>query len=266
MGHSRLGNPPKSQKWDQVVAAIVGEDDAGTTAPASDVGEIARLALEAAEKGLETALLDEGLRHTFYTLTQIVLAARQEDWKTRLDAIGVKVPEDGNLLQFTSAVQDSIDDRILSQGKSTDISEMAQQSAGEALASLTEGSATSLFGGGEEQLNKALRELSTRDGFGKLGQRFFGRFMARFLNFYLSRITSGAVGRSKLPQISDLSAFNESLTTHCDQSARIVRDFCGQWYSKTNYEQGITPTNVTRFMAVALKKLQKELQLQRGEP
>ncbi len=268
MGHSRLGNPPKSQRWDQVVATVLGDasNPTGQVPLTEEVGEVARLTLQAAETGLEHALLDEGLRHTFYTLTQIVLAAREEDWKAKLEAAGVAVPAGGNLLDFTTSVQDAIDDHILSRGKSTDVSEMAQQAAGEALASLAEPSASSLFGGGEEQLNRALRELSTKEGFARLGQRFFGRFMSRFLNFYLSRITAHAVGRGRLPQVGDLSSFNEGLNHHCEQSARIVRDFCGQWYSKTNYKEGINPANVTRFMAVALKKLRKEVQLQRGEP
>lgn len=268
MGHSRLGNPPKSQRWDQVVAAVLEEasDVNSQELVAEHVSQVANLTLHAAETGLEHALLDEGLRHTFFTLTQIVLAAREEDWKAKLAACGIAVPPGGNLLDFTTSVHDAIDDHILSRGKSTDISEMAQQAAGEALASLAEPSASSLFGGGEEQLNAALRELSTKDGFARLGQRFFGRFMSRFLNFYLSRITAGAVGGGSLPQVGDLATFNDTLAHHCEQSARIVRDFCGQWFSKTNYTEGISPANVTRFMAVALSKLRRELQLQRGKP
>lgn len=269
MGHSRLGNPPKSHKWDQVVSAVLGDaaDPPGQAPLAEDVRDIARLTLDAADAGLEHAVLDEGLRHTFFTLTQVLLAAREPDWKLKLAEAGIEVPPGGNLLDFTTAVQDAIDDHILARGKSTDVSEMAQQAAGEALASLAGPSASSLFGGGEEQLKAALRELSTKVGFARLGQRFFGRLMSRFLNFYLSRITARADGGgSRLPQVGDLSEFNEALVRHCEQSARIVRDFCGGWYSKANYEEAIHPANVSRFVAVALKKLRKELQQQKAEP
>ena len=255
-------------KWDQVVSIVLGSAAASTgqAVLTVDVEDIADRVLEAAETGLQHSLLDEGLRHTFFTLTQIVLAARDEDWRARLANVGIVVPIRANLLDFTSAVQDAIDAHVLSRGKATDVSEMAQQAAGEALASMAKTSSTSLFGGGEAELQADVRELSTREGFARLGQRFFGRFMSRFLNFYLSRMTAGAVGTPRLPQVGDLAAFNDALEWHCEQSARIVRDFCGQWYSKTNFEGGINPENVARFMAVAIKKLRKELQLQRGQP
>ena len=87
--------------------------------------------------------------------------------------------------------------------------------------------------------------------------------MARFLNFYLSRATAAQVGGSKFQSISDVSKFNSLLERHCEQTARIVRDFCAEWYSKTEYQQGIDLENTSRFMAVAVKKLQSELERQR---
>ena len=112
---------------------------------------------------------------------------------------------------------------------------------------------------------KAIRSLSTKTGFGALGQRFFGRFVARFLNSYLSRVTAATLGSPRLRDLGDVAEFNNALRTHCDQSARIVRDFCGEWYSKTEYRKGIDLENTSRFLAVALKKLRSELEQQRAE-
>src|SRR5204862_207881 len=147
----------------------------------------------------------------------------------------------------------------------TDLSEMAQQSIGETFMSLAESRTVNLFGEGGDEVRKAVRSFSTKKGFGELGQRFFGRFVARFLNFYLSRATAAALGGPRLPDIADVSDFNQALRTHCDQSARIVRDFCGDWYSKTAYEKGISPENASRFVAVAVRKLSSELAQQGGE-
>ena len=87
--------------------------------------------------------------------------------------------------------------------------------------------------------------------------------MSRFLNFYLSRVTAGRVGGDRLRQVGELTRFNQSLDDHCHQSARIVRDFCGQWYSKTEFQQGISLENTSGFMAVALRKLRDELERQK---
>jgi hypothetical protein len=160
-------------------------------------------------------------------------------------------------------VQTAIDDHLSSRGGCSDISEIAQQSAGEALARLAGTKAVTLFGAGSDELQDAVRELSTKAGFSRLGQRFFGGFMARFLNFYLSRITAAQAGGPRISQVGDLTRFNEALNAHCHQSARIVHDFCGEWYSKTEFQQGIDLKNTSGFMAVALKKLKDELQRQR---
>jgi hypothetical protein len=95
-------------------------------------------------------------------------------------------------------------------------------------------------------------------GFGDLGQRFFGRFVARFLNFYLSRVTSANLGSPRLRDLGDVAQFNHALRVHCDQSALIVRDFCGEWFSKTVYREGIL-NNTSKFLAVAFKKPRSEL-------
>src|SRR5438552_2917907 len=86
----------------------------------------------------------------------------------------------------------------------TRLSEVAQQSAGEALTSLAGSRTLSMFEGGSADLKNALHSLSTKKGFGELGQRFFGRFVARFLNFYLSRVTAAAVGGQRLRNLGDV--------------------------------------------------------------
>lgn len=273
MGHQRLGDIPKTQRWDAVVARVAaGGGGGGAGGPAggggalvNEVGSVASEVLDAAEQGLDAAVNDPGLRFTFYTLTQIVLAARQPDWESELASLRIHLSAESSLFDLTSDVQTIIDDHIQRVGRRTDISEMAQKAAGEAIASLAGPRAKTLFGSGPEELKDAIHELSTKKGFSRLGQKFFGRFMCRFLNFYLSRITPQQVGSERLTNTGALSEFNEALDTHCHQSARIVRDFCGEWYSKTEFQKGITLEDTSGFMAIVVKKLQAELRKQRED-
>jgi hypothetical protein len=55
------------------------------------------------------------------------------------------------------------------------------------------------------------------------------------------------------------------LRAHCNQSARIVRDYCGEWYSKTEYQKGINLKNTSGFLHVAFEKLRNELKQQKAE-
>ena len=266
MGHTRLGSIPKSRAWTEVVEQVAGTGLGEFVAPASaDIGAIAAKTLEAAGKGLDKAVDDTGVRYTFYLLTQLALASRARDWEAELGKHGIHLSPESSLFDFTAEVQAAIDRYV---GRSslgtTDLSEIAQQSAGEAILSLAETRTASLFGGGSIDVQEAMRSLSTKKGFGELGQRFFGRFLGRFLNFYLSRVTAAQLGRQRLRELGDVAQFNEALRSHCDQSARIVRDFCGAWYSKTQYEQGIDIENATRFLAIAVQKLRSELEQQKA--
>ena len=271
MGHQRLGDIPKTQKWDAVVNKIsaaghgggVGGPGRSSNALISDVDSVAAEALDAAEQGLDAAINDPGLRFTFYTLTQIVLAAQRTDWLSELLSLGIHLSADSSLFDLTSDVQAVIDDHVQQLGSRTDVGEMAQKAASDALTSLAGHRAVTLFGSGPEELKDAIHELSTKKGFSRLGQKFFGRFMCRFLNFYLSRITPQQVGSDRLANARAVSEFNEALDAHCHQSARIVRDFCGEWYSKTEFQKGITLENTSGFLAIAVKKLQAELRKQR---
>jgi hypothetical protein len=266
MGHTRLGAIPKTRKWDEVVEQIAGQGLTGDVVPAAEnLGAIAAHTLDAAQKGLSNAANDPGVLYTYYLLTQVALASRTDDWEAALGKLDIRLSSDSTVFDFTAEVQDAIDRHIRQSPRgATDLSEIAQQSAGEALMSLAGTRTVSLFGGNSADVQNAMRSLSTKKGFGELGQRFFGRFVARFLNFYLSRVTAAKLGSPRLADLGDIAQFNAALRSHCDQSARIVRDFCGEWYSKTEYQEGINLENTSRFLAVALKKLRSELEQQKA--
>jgi hypothetical protein len=266
MGHTRLGEIPKTRKWQELVEQVAGSGLTGDVATASaNIGEIAALTLDAAKRGLDNAVDDPGVRYTFYLLTQVALASRTSNWEGALGEHGIHLSNDSTVFDFTAEVQDAIDRYISGNpAGATDLSEIAQQSAGEAITSLAGTGMASLFGGSSADVQNAIRSLSTKKGFGELGQRFFGRFVARFLNFYLSRVTAAALGTPRLHDLGEVAQFNDALRSYCDQSARIVRDFCADWYSKTEYQKGIDLENTSRFLAVALKKLGSELEQQKA--
>lgn len=264
MGHTRLGPLPKSKSWNQVVESLTGRglSQFALSSSASRVNIVAAQTLKAARSTLARATSDPGVQYTFYLLTQLVLASRNSDWQSELGQYGISLSPKSSVFDLTAEVQGAID-RHISGTKlgATDLSEMAQQAAGEALTSLLAAQTPSIFDASESQdLKNALRGLSTKKGFGQLGQRFFARFVARFLNFHLSRATAAGLGAPRLQNLGYIGEFNDALTTHCEQSARIVRDFCGDWYSKTEYVQGIDRANSARFLAFAVTKLKSELQ------
>ncbi len=268
VGHTRLGSLPKTVKWSALVERVAGTQLSSfgeVSTAAIHVRAIAAQTLDATRKALSTAANDVGVRYTVYLLTQVVLASRTADWKSALAEHGIQLSDDSTVFDLTVEVQNAIDRYVVTRSGATDASEMAQQSAGEALLSLANEHDVSLFGDRASDTRKAVRPFSTRRGFGKLGQRFFGRFVARFLDFYLSRVTAAKIGSPRLRDIGEVAQFHQALRTHRGGSALIVREFCGDWYSKTHYEKGIQLGESSRFLAIAVRKLRSELARQGSE-
>jgi len=262
MGHTRLGIIPKTRKWHAVVE-LMAKEAGDSSAMAEDVRNIARAALEAAQAGLEKSKKDPGLKYAFYLLTQIVLAARQDNWTEGLSNIGIYLQKDATGFDLACETQFAIDKFLSHEGARSDVAEIAQKSLGQALSELTTRGTASLFDPSSAELHMALREHSTKTGFSDLSQKFFGNYVSQFLNFYLSRVTAGSLDTQRLKQLGDLNEFNRALQLHCEQSARIIHDFSGDWYSKTEYQEGINPSNTARFIAVAIKKIKAELEKQK---
>jgi hypothetical protein len=262
MGHTRLGLMPKTRKWRAVIELMVKEASDGSLM-ADEVPDIASKALEAAQTGLENAKKDPGLKYAFYLLARIVLAARHDDWIVSLSDIGINLPRNATGFDLACETQLAIDNFLSYEGMRSDVAEIAQKSLGQALSELTTRGSASLFEPSSADLQMALRKLSTKAGFSDLAQKFFGNFVGQFLNFYLSRVTAGRLDTQRLRQLGDLNEFNRALQLHCEQSARIIRDFSGDWYSKTEYKEGINQANTTRFIAVAIKKIRAELEKQK---
>lgn len=265
MGHIRLGSIPKSQKWQSVVAALAesgGPFPRGITA--DDVRDIAQKTLEAAERGLYTARSDRGLAYSFLLLSWLASAVRQPNWREALRDRGVKLDAGSSMFDVSIELHRAIDKYLAAHGHRSDVAEIAQQAASEALLRVVPPVTLSLFDTTEETLMNSLRKVSTKVGFAELGQSFFGLFLAKFLNFYLSRITPRYLDGDRPLQTGDLTSFNDLLKRHCYQSARIVRDFCGDWYSKALFEEHLDLEHASRTVAVAIRKIQDELGKQRS--
>ena len=121
MGHVRIGSLPQTKRWQEVVGIIADSS--------SGVAALAAATMRAAEKGLDIAATDEGLRHSIWLLAQITLAAREDDFAAALNRIGLRVPGEPSVFDIVGGFSESVD-RVLhaSRGR-TDIGEMAQMAA-----------------------------------------------------------------------------------------------------------------------------------------
>ena len=113
----------------------------------------------------------------------------------------------------------------------------------------------SLFGTTPDDVRRELAKLATPKNFSGLARDFFARLTERYVAYFLSRELS-----NQFTSVSANREFREALAVHCRQASKIVEKFAGGWFSKTDYEGGITPEKTARFLGYAMKKLRAELQ------
>ena len=255
MGHIRLGTLPRTRKWNEVLDLIGG----GAGAP-----DVAAASMAASERGLASAAKDPALVYSVWLLTQIPLAARGDDFSARLQTLGLEVGFTPSLLEVVGAFAAGVDEHLRRNGGRTDLGEMAQMAACEALMALGTPPNLSLFESQEPTAQETLKDLSTPKEFSTLAREFFARLSRKYLTYFLSRELSNHVGgEGRFANIEGHEAFNQGLDHYCRQATRIVEEFSGGWFSKALYEGGITTEKAAGFIHVAVKKLREELS--RGE-
>ena len=103
--------------------------------------------------------------------------------------------------------------------------------------------------------------MSTKKGFATLTQDFYARLARKYLLYHLSRELSNHVGPGRrFASINEHNEFLRELDTHCHVSSRMLRKFAGDWYSKGNWEGGITLRKAKGFTAHAIDKMRFALQ------
>jgi len=252
MGHTKLGPLPRTRNWRQVVAFIEG--GAGTS-------QIANATIAAAEQGLVSASKDKGLVEAIWLLTQLPLAARKDNFADALREAGLDVSDSPGLMEIVGATSDAIDGRLSNNGGRTDLGEMAQMAAAETITHIIDSHTPSLFRTKPEDIHSAFSELATNKQFSIFSKEFFSRLTNKYVSYFLSRTLSDHVGEGKrFATLAQQSEFTKALETHCREASKIVEDFSGGWFSKTNWEEGgISRKKAAGFAHVAMKKLISEL-------
>ena len=185
MGHIHLGRLPKTRPWNAVIDLL----RAGAS-----TADIAKATAKAAENSLAPAASDPAIRHAFWLLTQLPLAARSTDFAARLKELKIDVGSAPSLLSLTAAFQESIDARSRDAKGKTDLGGMALLAATEAFTALLAADLPGLFGTTSEDARYALGKLAAPDRFAKLSREFFVRLVNRNLEYFISRAIADYIG------------------------------------------------------------------------
>jgi len=252
MGHIHLVRLPNTPPWNAVVDLLGSH---------AQTGEIVAATARAAEHTLAQATSDPGLRHSFWLLTQLPLAARSPDFAARLRDLNVYAGSAPTWLSLSAAFQDAVDAKTRRARGKTDLGEMAQLAAAEALTTVLAADLPGLFETTSKDVRYTLGKLAAPDRFAKLSRDFFALLVNRNLEYFLSRALADHIGPGRnFGSLGEHTAFREALAQRCYEAALIVEAASGEWYSTTNWQGGITPAKAAGFIHVAFRKLREELQ------
>jgi hypothetical protein len=229
----------------------------------NNVPEVAAASIYAAEKRLRELRDDPSLAYCFWLLTRITAATRETDFRGALASLGLDTRGGQSTLAFIAQVSDHLRYTLASETHSGPFTELSSLALRKTLTTAIGEQQGVLLGGSVDQLQAALRPYATEAQFGVLSRRFFADFLSRTLRLVVERELSNHVGPDQtLNSISASLDFTRAMDSHTFQSARIVEDFAGDWYSTHNWQSGnrIERADVQRFIAVALRKLRTELQ------
>lgn len=256
MGHIRLARLPRTKSWEQVVELL---RDGGST------GELAAATAHAAETELWSSKGDPALAYTVWLLTQLPLAARSQQFGERLGELGFEAGAEQSVLSLVAGFSLAVDRNVAGRSNRTDLGELARQAAIESLSSILGSTTKSLFGTTSDDVQRELGRLATKERFARLARDFFARLTQKTLEYYIDRELPNHVGRGKsLLTIDHQIEFRAALERHCRETALIVEEFAGGWYSKSNFQGTLSPATAQAFADYTLKKLRDELRRRRA--
>jgi hypothetical protein len=251
VGHQRLKRLPRSLWWDQVVELL---GDGGS------VEEIAAASARAIDDALANASRDPALTEAVLLLASLPGAARQEDFARALRTIGISARAEPSLLDALAGFEQAVDREARLRGGRTDLGEIAQLAAAHSLSETIVPTLPALFGTTAADVQAALARLDTPDRFARLSRAFFADLIHRSLEYYLSRTYAKHIGPVEtFRTLAEQETFRNALAVHCYESALIVEQYAGDWFSKAKHEGGITRARVSVLARTSLQKLRKEL-------
>lgn len=253
MGHIRLGQLPRTRRWRDVIDLLA----AGGSPEA-----VASAIAHAADDRLGKIGSDPGLGYLYWLLTRLAWHSRTDEFVAALRADGIELQGEADGLRLLSRVGQFAAREVRRQGQPNAISEIALRAFRETLSRVVEQRANTLFGTTGADVQSALREVSTPKGFSGISRQFFGTFFAGFLEFVASKETSNHVGlTSAFANSEEAAHFETELRAFAHQSARILEEYSGDWYSKHNWLGDVDKRQAGRFVAYAVKKLRDEMKM-----
>ena len=260
MGHVRLGKPPATRKWRQVVELLGAEELV--------VADIAAAVQRSADLSLATAVRDPGFVESFWMLLKLPEALASEDPQDALATLGIRIPPDAGVADLTAGFEEVFERRRQRclVGFS-DFAFIARNAAIAAIAGLAHEHGPKLWRPTAEDERSTIASFASTKRFGELAQTFFTNVLRGHIRYFLDRELPRHIGAGgALASVADAEYFDEAIRRHCRETTIIMRAFSQDWLGKNRFHLGkdLTRQDAAALADFAFTKIRNELNNRSG--
>lgn len=259
MGHERVGVLPRTKEWRRLVADIATSSDS----PHGAGGLAARTILNVRGR-FERIPRDPGFEAAFMFLvgltTHRIRSGEHVPGYPDLD-----LSSDPSSLRLTNWLRSWVDSR----SDSKEYAELAKRAGADAIVFWTakHSSQGEVFSS-ESSASQVWADASNGAAFSDVSRVFFGKFVERYLKYFLEREAS-----AQLPSVEARERFSASLEEHVQEISRhafettkIGQSFAAGWFNKNARHTRPDIASVRGFLNFSLGKLREELYRESGQP
>lgn len=253
MGHERVGALPRTKRWRDVVGGI-----ADAAAVDGDVQGLANATLENVRSRLLSIHGDTGFIASFQFLLGLALSASPRVDRDSLGELAVDLESNPSPLRLAS----DLHQHVATNSQSAEYAEMARKAAVDVISAWTEQQTRQLsFSGEHEQASEVWRRASDGGGFCEVSRLFFGKFVERYLNYFIGREASSHVAttedRERLAR--RLADHVDGVSHHAFETSRITQSFAAGWFNRNARDGMPTEGEISGFLSHSVGKLREEL-------
>lgn len=255
MGHVRMSVLPTSKKWRDITQRIAGMHISKT-----EVADIAQQTIQNVRSRFRHIMQDSGVLVTFQFLVNLAIASREENPQAWLLNIGIDLPDNPTPLSVAKAVNAYVAPRR----DSFEYGEIAQKAAGDAISiwyRQNQVHTLSLFESLDDPF-EVWRKAGNGAGFCELSRLFFAKFTQRYLEYFLEREASAALGDidRRIEFEQRLEEHVDAISLHAFETAEITQPFAAGWFNKYATERIPSEKEIEGFLLHAFGKIRDALQ------
>ena len=253
MGHERVGALPRTKRWRDVVGGI-----AFAAAMEGDVSELAITTLESVRSRLLAIQRDTGFMAAFQFLLGLSLSASPQVERESLGRLAINLESNPSPLVLASALHQYVAENR----QSSEYAELARKAAVDVISIWTEQQTRQMsLTGDHERASEVWRKASDASGFCEVARLFFGKFVERYLNYFIGREASSELANTEHRErlARRLDEHLDSVSRHAFETARITQSFAAGWFNNHARHRMPSVEEISGFLSHSVGKLREEL-------